>query len=55
MIGTCAAQGGQAASAGVEVGCTVVGINGEQYLSYAHTIATLQHGRRPVSVRLNRQ
>jgi len=42
--------GGQAEEAGVVVGCTVVGINGERYLGYAHTIASLQHGRRPITV-----
>ena len=44
--------GGQADQAGVEVGCLVVGVNGERFLSHAHTIATLQHGKRPVKVRM---
>ena len=36
---------------GVREGCTVVGINGEEYLSHAHTVATLKHAKRPVTVR----
>lgn len=43
---------GQAALAGVEIGCTVVGVNGERYISHAHTISTLKHGRRPIKLRL---
>ena len=35
---------GQAADAGVDVGCVVLGVNGERYLSHAHTAATLKHG-----------
>ena len=42
----------QAALAGVEVGCTVVGINGERVISHAHTISTLKHGKRPIKLRL---
>jgi predicted metalloprotease with PDZ domain len=45
-------SGGQAELAGVEVGCTVVGVNGERFISHAHTIATLQHGKRPIKMRL---
>ena len=30
----------------------VLGVNGERYLSHAHTAATLKHGRRPVELRL---
>ena len=44
--------GGQAEQAGVEVGCLVVGVNGERFLSHAHTIATLKHGKRPVKIRM---
>lgn len=42
---------GQAVARGVREGCTVVGINGEEYLSHAHTVATLKHAKRPVTVR----
>ncbi|CAM9589136.1 unnamed protein product, partial [Scytosiphon promiscuus] len=42
---------GQAMSLGIREGCTVVGINGEKYLSHAHTVATLKHAKRPVAVR----
>ncbi|CAB1104456.1 unnamed protein product [Ectocarpus sp. CCAP 1310/34] len=44
-------EGGQAVSLGVREGCKVVGINGEKYLSHAHTVATLKHAKRPVVVR----
>ena len=40
------------ASAGVRAGDVVLGVNGERYLSHAHTAATLKHGRRPVELRL---
>jgi len=43
---------GQAALAGVEIGCTVIGINGERYLGHAHVVATLKHGKRPMKMRL---
>ncbi|KAJ8599166.1 hypothetical protein CTAYLR_008566 [Chrysophaeum taylorii] len=43
---------GQAYEAGVRVGCVVIGLNGERYLSHAHTTATLRHAKRPVHVRL---
>ena len=43
---------GQAAAAGVRAGDVVLGVNGERYLSHAHTAATLKHGRRPVELRL---
>ena len=46
------ADGGQAHVAGVKVGCTLLGLNGERYLSHAHTSATLQYGKRPVKLRL---
>lgn len=42
---------GQAQSLGVSEGCVVVGLNGEEYLSHAHTVATLKHARRPILVR----
>jgi len=43
---------GQAFRAGVRVGCTVQGLNGEKYLSHAHAAATLRHGKRPLTARL---
>ena len=43
---------GPAAAAGVRAGDVVLGVNGERYLSHAHTAATLKHGRRPVELRL---
>eukprot|EP00635_Sarcinochrysidales_sp_CCMP3193_P014145 CAMPEP_0118889448 /NCGR_PEP_ID=MMETSP1166-20130328/371_1 /TAXON_ID=1104430 /ORGANISM="Chrysoreinhardia sp, Strain CCMP3193" /LENGTH=565 /DNA_ID=CAMNT_0006828039 /DNA_START=115 /DNA_END=1812 /DNA_ORIENTATION=- len=43
---------GQAFTRGVRVGCTVQGLNGERYLSHAHTAATLRHGKRPIDARL---
>ena len=43
---------GQAKKKGVTVGCTVQGLNGEKYLSHAHTAATLRHARRPIAARL---
>mmetsp|Transcript_32715 Transcript_32715/g.114955 ORF Transcript_32715/g.114955 Transcript_32715/m.114955 type:complete len:527 (-) Transcript_32715:51-1631(-) len=46
------AAGGQAHRLGVKVGCTLLGFNGERYLSHAHAAAVLQHGKRPVAVRL---
>lgn len=42
---------GQAHRAGVRIGCVVIGVNGEKYLSHAHTTATLRHHRRPLHVR----
>jgi hypothetical protein len=45
------ASQGQARENNVSVGCVVVGLNGEKYLGHAHTIASLKHGRRPVTVR----
>ena len=70
---------GQAALAGVEIGCIVMGINGERwatfravlsrpyisltspyaltnshlrrFISHAHTISTLKHGKRPIKMR----
>ena len=47
-------ENGQAATKGITIGCTVVGINGEKFLSHAHTISTLKHAKRPVTVRFRR-
>lgn len=44
-------SGGAAESKGVRDGCCVVGVNGERFISHAHTVATLKHGKRPVLVR----
>lgn len=44
-------EGGQAHRSGVKLNCIVVGVNGEQFLSHAHTVTTLKHARRPVVVR----
>mmetsp|Transcript_1407 Transcript_1407/g.1835 ORF Transcript_1407/g.1835 Transcript_1407/m.1835 type:complete len:536 (-) Transcript_1407:235-1842(-) len=43
--------GSQAEKAGISIGSTLQGINGEKYLSHAHTTATLRHGKRPILVR----
>ena len=43
--------GGGAEKEGVVDGCVVVGVNGERFISHAHTVATLRHGKRPVIVR----
>jgi hypothetical protein len=43
--------GGAAEKEGVVDGCMVVGVNGERFISHAHTVATLKHGKRPVVVR----
>ena len=51
---TAVAKAGQAELAGVRLGDVVLGVNGERYLSHAHTAATVQHGRRPVELRLRR-
>ncbi len=45
------ADKGEAKSKGVSVGCVIVGINFEPYLSHAHTVATLKYAKRPVVVR----
>lgn len=42
---------GQAKLKGVKVGCIIVGVNGEKFISHAHTVATLKHCKRPVAVR----
>jgi hypothetical protein len=49
------AAGGAAEEQGVGEGCLVVGINGERFISHAHAVATLKHGRRPVHVRFRRR
>jgi predicted metalloprotease with PDZ domain len=51
---TSVTSGGVAEGEGVEEGDVVVGINGERFLSHAHAVATLKHGRRPVTVRFRR-
>jgi len=43
---------GQAWQAGVRTGCTIIGLNGERYLSHAHAAATLRHAKRPLAARL---
>lgn len=48
---TMVVEGGAAERAGVKEGTVVAGINGERFLSHAHTVATLKHGKRPVKVR----
>ena len=45
---------GQARAKHVSVGCIIVGINGEMFLSHAHTVSTLKHVSRPVIVRFLR-
>ena len=47
-------ENSQAAAKGVTIGCSVVGINGERFISLAHTISTLKHAKRPVIVRFKR-
>ncbi len=42
---------GQASSKGLRIGCILVGINRDPYLSHAHAVATLKHIKRPVTVR----
>ena len=42
---------GQAEAAGVTIGCTIIGVNGERFISHAHTVSTLRHAKRPVRVR----
>lgn len=45
---------GQAETKGVSIGCTVVGISGEKFLSHAHTVSTLKHAKRPLTVRFRK-
>ncbi|CAM9522752.1 unnamed protein product [Discosporangium mesarthrocarpum] len=47
-------EGGQAHRLGVTAGCVLVGLNGEEYLSHAHSVATLKHARRPIVARFRR-
>ena len=35
---------------GVEIGCIVVAVNYDKYISHAHTVSTLKHSRRPITV-----
>ncbi len=44
-------ENGQAKIKGVKVGCIILGVNGEKFISHAHTVATLKHAKRPVIVR----
>jgi hypothetical protein len=39
---------------GVAVGCVLLGVNFEKYISHAHTVATLKHVKRPVTIRFRR-
>lgn len=45
---------GEAKSKGLTVGCVIIGINFEPYLSHAHTVATLKYVKRPVLIRFAR-
>jgi len=47
-------KGGQAEKSGVLVGSAVCGLFNQHYISHAHCVATLQHGRRPMIVRLRK-
>eukprot|EP01035_Chromulina_nebulosa_P019366 gene19366-25233_t len=47
-------QNSQAMTLGVTLKSFVVGVNGECYISHAHTIASLKHSKRPILVRFNR-
>jgi predicted metalloprotease with PDZ domain len=42
---------GQAQQKGLKMGCILVGINRDPYLSHAHAVSTLKHSKRPVTVR----
>lgn len=42
---------GQAQQKGLKMGCILVGINRDPFLSHAHAVATLKHAKRPLSVR----
>jgi len=50
-IVTSVTEGGQAKLKGICIGCVVVGVNQEYFISHAHTVATLKHAKRPVFVR----
>ena len=47
-------SGGESSRLGVTIGSIVVGVQGEKYISHAHTIATLKHSKRPVKVRFRK-
>jgi hypothetical protein len=36
---------------GVAVGNVIVSVNSLDYISHAHTVATIKYGKRPISVR----
>ena len=36
---------------GVAVGNIIVAVNSLDYISHAHTVATIKHGKRPITVR----
>ncbi|CAM9721124.1 unnamed protein product [Choristocarpus tenellus] len=44
----------QAQYLGITMGCVLLGLNGEEYLSHAHAVATLKHARRPLIARFRR-
>lgn len=44
-------EDGQAYHEGVRLGCVILGVNNQKYLSHAHTTATLRHAKRPIQVR----
>jgi predicted metalloprotease with PDZ domain len=45
---------GESHRLGLTVGCIVVGINGEKFISHAHTVASLKHSKRPFTVRFKK-
>lgn len=45
---------GEARAKGVSIGCVIVGINYEAYLSHAHTVATLKYCKKPVVIRFQK-
>ena len=47
-------SGSPAQQYGVTTGCVVIGVNFEKFISHAHTVATLRHGKRPLTVRFRR-
>jgi hypothetical protein len=42
---------GQSKKLGVKIGCIITGINNEKFISHAHTVATLKHSKRPITVK----
>lgn len=48
------AERGPAQLKGVHIGCVIVGVNYERYISYAHTVATIQHAKRPITIRFKK-